>query len=92
MLNPLRNDPVVVKTAEELGKMFVRSVKGQLREGHGSDVTFCGWFELFCLLLEKMSGYAWHHVQWVVKVLRASSHRGEGRHRSEGRHTGGREG
>lgn len=33
MLNPLKDNPLVVKAAEEVGQMFVWGVKGQLGEG-----------------------------------------------------------
>lgn len=71
MLNPLRNNPLVVKATEEVGQVLIRGVKGQLGEGQQGD----GTPHLFrFLLLEVAVRYVGQHVQRVVKVLRVPLH------------------
>lgn len=92
MLNPLTNNPLVVKTTAEVGQMFIWGVKGQLGEGQQGNRTTCGWFSLFCLLMEIGVGHGGQHVQRVVKVLRVVLQRRQGGQNRECRCTGAREG
>lgn len=95
LLDPLKDNPMVVESAEQVGQMFVRGVKGQLGEGQRGDGAPCGWFEVSCLLVEIGVGYGCQHVQGVVKVLRASLQRRQGRQgrqRGEWRRIGAGEG
>lgn len=73
MLNPLKNHILVLKVSEELEKVFIWGVKGQLGEGqNGGKRTVAVGAEVCCVLVETRVEYGCHHIQGVVKVLRLS--------------------
>lgn len=91
MLNSLRHNPVVIKAAEEAGKVCVRGVKGQLGEGQQRGSTPGGRPHLLRLLMAAAVRYGRQHVQGVVKVLRKPQRR-QGRQRRERGRAAAREG
>lgn len=79
LLDPLKDDPLVVKAAENAGKMFVWGVEGELGQGRDGGGMLPRGFKL---LTEAGVDDRCQHVDGVVKVLRLSWQRRQRRARS----------
>lgn len=73
MLNPLENQPLVLKVPEEVGQLFIRGVKGQLRQRRDEVGR--------ALVVEEAFGDVAQHGKGGVEALGLSSQRQQRRER-----------
>ena len=69
MLNTLRNVPLVVETAEEVGKLFIRCIEVQLRQRLQVERALLDWSFFVYLYMGLSACVGDQHVERVVIVL-----------------------